>query len=39
MIAADPQKSHRCAARDGSNTVIAWQLWHFTLRFSVAHPR
>src|SRR5882724_3821005 len=39
MIAAEPQKSQRCAARLGSNTVIAWQLWHFTDFFSVAHPR
>src|SRR5262249_1033385 len=37
--AGDPQNSQFCATRVGSNTITAWQLWHWTLRFSACQPR
>ena len=35
----EPQNSQRCAARDASKTVMAWQLWHLTSRFSKCQSR
>ena len=35
----EPQNSQRWPTRSGSNTEIAWQLWHLTETFAVCHPR
>src|ERR1051325_3803206 len=37
--AAEPQKSQRCPTRSGSNTEMAWQLWHLTEVFFPCQPR
>src|SRR5262252_4924527 len=35
----EPQKSHRLATCEGSNTEIALQLWHLTFTVSAPYPR
>src|SRR5271156_6114518 len=35
----DPQNEQRCPTRSGSNTEMAWQLWHLTEIFFACQPR